>query len=267
MSLDIFAQDRANAVDYAARLSAPDLPAGFSDTFAADWNLGRYFGQSIAEQNTRMAVLSDIADDLYRRTRDAQFLKAGLTDEGLPDPTYHIGLLNAQIAAHRKADPTFTYRDLTEDDIAERMVRKSRAARREAADLANRERTWGGTFGAIAGSLSSQATDPINVVAAPLAAPESAGILAAALIWGGIAGGTQAANEFIGGGYRGLRHDALLVSIEILDPLVFHRNGLRMDGKPRLRSAERRVALCRGSFNGIRGFSMGSGPTAPESGS
>jgi hypothetical protein len=201
MPLDMFARDRDEAVAYAARASAPDFPVTFGESFRASWADGFYFGQSIARQNTRSAVLNEIADEIFARTGDDPALRWEAMFER-PEHASDLDFLNARIAKRREQDPTFNYADLTEDEISRRMQAKSRGARQEAAELAARERTTGGVIGGLAGGAASGIVDPVNVVAFPLAAPTSLGILGTALTWGVIAGGTQTGIELAGAPYR-----------------------------------------------------------------
>jgi hypothetical protein len=61
--------------------------------------------------------------------------------------------------------------------------------------LADRERTTGGAVGSFLGTAAAAVTDPVNMIAFPLAAPESLGILGTALAWGAIGAGSQVGIE------------------------------------------------------------------------
>src|SRR5581483_8371574 len=102
----------------------------------------------------------------------------------------------------RSRRPELGLPQLTEDEIDRRAIMKARQARSDLAAMAMREKTAGGSLGIFAGSAASGFTDPVNLLAFPLAAPTGLGILQTALAWSLIAGGTQTAIELAGLPFR-----------------------------------------------------------------
>lgn len=195
MPLDLFQADQNAAMASAAHRLAPDMPATFEEAFGPSYQSGVLFGQSMANVNARVAALDDYADEVSRKTGEPFQIP---TFEGLPD----LDALNHQIATINGSRPDLRLEPLTSEALTERAVQKSRAARQAATAMAAREKTTGGTIGGVLGSVASAATDPINVIAFPLAAPPSLGIVGTALAWSAIAGGTQAAIEAVGAPFR-----------------------------------------------------------------
>lgn len=198
MPLDMFGQAQADTDAFVRQHNAPQLPTNFTDTFAAAWNENRLFGQSVAGQNARMAAFGDYLDDVTRRTGE-RFADAPWE---LQDPRLLMPFVNDKIAKLNAANPDLKIEPLTDDDLDRRAVAKSKMARADLAEMSSREKTLGGSFGEFLGGAAGTATDPVNLVVAPLAAPEGLGLFATAMAWAGIAGGTQAAIEAIGSPYR-----------------------------------------------------------------
>lgn len=198
MPLDMFGQTQADTDAYVARHNAPRLPATFSDAFTVAWDENRLFGQSVAGQNARGAALNDYLDDVTRRT--------GERFEDLPaelqDPSLLMPYINDKIAKLNAANPDLKLEPLSEESLDRRAVAKSRIARSELEEMNQREKTFGGSIGQFLGGAAGTATDPVNLVVAPVAAPEGLGLFATAMAWAGIAGGTQAAIEVVGSSYR-----------------------------------------------------------------
>lgn len=179
MPLDLFPNEIAEGDARAARESAPALPSGFTDNFLASWHAGRMFSLSNAAINVRKSVIEDLYDEAQRKTgqdltRNIQFNPE--TGEAI-DP---LTTLNTELM--RLHQPTYD-----DAEVERRAVEKSRGAVDELATLQGRERTFGGKFGGMLGSLAAGATDPMNLLAAPAVAPEAMGVLGAVLA--GAAGG------------------------------------------------------------------------------
>lgn len=176
-----------------------DLPATFGEGFEASWNEGQLFSQSVAGENSRLAALGDYLDEVKSKT-GADI--ASQLDYGSSDTPISSRLLlnqtNDQIDKINKArglniDP------LSDDDLEQRAVAKSRNAVAASAAMGDREQTFGSRAGSFLGSFASGATDPVNIATLPVAPEtESVGILAAALRWGAVAGVSQAAIEAAG---------------------------------------------------------------------
>lgn len=196
MPLDLFQKDNADQIALAARSSAPDLPATFSEGFETSWRDSRLFGQSIAESNARDEAILDHADEMSRKL--GRNIGSDLVYP--TEPTLFLGdTLLPQIndIASKNGLPP-----LTDDQINEMAIAKSRQARADAAAMSAREKTFGGSVGVFAGATAGGVTDPVNVLAFPLAAPAGAGIIGTSLAWAGIAGGTQTAIELLNAPYH-----------------------------------------------------------------
>lgn len=189
MSLDLFSSNIDDAVKYAARVSAPELPSTFSDNINDAFNRGYLTSQSISGEIRKTTARGQIIDDAIAKTGDQSFGQleqyGGFDQAGF----------NAKIAQHKAARPDLDIQPISDeaiqaraDDIGVRQLATS-------ADLARRERTTGGAVGSFLGSAGAAFTDPVNLIAFPLAAPESLGILGTALAWGAIGAGSQTAIE------------------------------------------------------------------------
>lgn len=197
MPLDMFGQAQADTDAYVRANNSPHLPAGFGDVFQANWNENRLFGQSIAGANAKQSAFNDYLDDVKRKTGekfDDMSYEAG--------PSQLIPYVNDKVAKLKEANPDLQIDPLTDEELDRRTVAKSRQARADLEEMNAREKTLGGSLGGLAGGAAGALTDPVNLVAAPLAAPEGLGLLATSLAWAGIAGGSQAAIEAVGSPYR-----------------------------------------------------------------
>jgi hypothetical protein len=194
MPLDMFEREAAEGDTDALRRSGTQLPATFSEGFSADWNDAFYFQMSVSEENARRSAIGDYADEIYQRTGDAATHPAAVSGD--------VEGLNRQIERLNGERPELGIALLSEDVIQRKAEDISRTARRERGDIAKRGRTAGGVAGSALGSILGTVADPVNVVAFPLAAPESLGILATTVAWGLIGGGTQTAIELAGSSYR-----------------------------------------------------------------
>jgi len=202
-ALDLFQGDANAAIARAATASAPDMPSGFTENFEAAWNAGRLFNQSIARSNARAAVLADYLSEIKEKTGNdlsKEFVPdlAGGGQTGVTD----FETANEKVAKLKEKFPDLDLEPLSDEEIDKRAVGKSREAMADYTRLAQREKTWGGTAGFIAGNIAGAATDPINIAALPVAPAEGLGLLATALRWGGIAAGTQFGVELAGQNYR-----------------------------------------------------------------
>ncbi|MCK1585493.1 hypothetical protein IVB03_39555 [Bradyrhizobium sp. 168] len=190
MSLDLFASNIDDAVSYAGRVSAPELPSTFSDNFNDAWSKGILTGQSISGGTRRAAAVGEFIDDAVAKTGDQSL--ANLITEG---GGYDTETFNKRLAQHRATRPDLDLQPITEEAI---QARADDIGRRQLADstaLAGRESTTGGKIGAVLGSTAAAAVDPVNLVAFPLAAPESLGILGTMAAWGAIGAGSQGVIE------------------------------------------------------------------------
>lgn len=198
--LDLFQQDAA--VSLAPRPEErPSLPVGFGEAFGAALSEQRLFGQSIAGQNSRMAALGDFLDEVHART--GQRLAVG--PQPGEDGTLVFdgwGQANEELRKAKDRDPSFPFGPLSDEEIEQRAISKSRAARERSAEIGAREQTLGGRIGGALGTAAGAATDPINILALPVAPAAEIGYLATALRWGAIGGGSQLGIELAGGAYR-----------------------------------------------------------------
>ena len=201
MPLDLWQRDAETAVADAARSSAPRLPIGFEEAFGAAWDYAEFFSQSTAGHHARQAVLSDIVSDIHRRTGVDL---SGESLVGSPEAGMFLDAdsLNRAIAARKAKDPAFAADPIPDAEIDQRTLAKSREAVRDFAAVQQAEKTAGGRLGSFLGGLAGGAADPVNVLALPVAAPESLGLLGTALAWGAIGAGTQAVSEAVGAPFR-----------------------------------------------------------------
>jgi hypothetical protein len=193
MPLDMFTADRNESIAFATRESGPQLPATFSDGFSTAWNEAAYFGQSIAGQTARRSAIADFADEMYERIKDPRLHPAVVGGD--------VENLNRQIKIIAE-ETGQDLRPISDEEVEQRAIARSRESRLAREAFAKREQTWGSFFGSLAGGLAGGVSDPINMVALPVAAPTRLGVLGTALAWGGIGAGTQAAIEVAGAPFR-----------------------------------------------------------------
>jgi hypothetical protein len=191
MSLDLFASNVDDAVNYAARVSAPELPSTFSDNFSDAWNRGFLTSQSVSGTNRKVEARSQLVDDAIAKTGD-RTLAAFISPTG--DDSDFEGF-NRRIAEHNAARPDDPVQPLSSEEIQARADRIGVQQLSDSRSLASRERTTGGTIGQFLGTAGAAVTDPVNLVAFPLAAPEALGILGTTLAWSAIGAGSQGVIE------------------------------------------------------------------------
>jgi hypothetical protein len=195
--LDLYQGDQ----DQAAKIQPTEgtrLPSTAGENFEAAWADGRIFGQSIAQQNARSAVLDDYLSEIKQKTGND--IRNEMSPEG-SGPTMGLtgtfDAANARVAKIKESYPDLDLDPLSDDEIDKRAVAKAQAAHRDYQALQEREKGPGGSLGSFLGSAAASATDPINILALGIA-PETGGsvsILSAALRWGALAGTSQAAIE------------------------------------------------------------------------
>jgi hypothetical protein len=115
MSLDLFTSNADDAVNYAARVSAPELPSTFSDNFNDAWNKGYLTSQSISGEIRKTTARQQMVDDAIAKTGDQSFAQSG---EG---GGFDTAGFNAKVAQHKASRP-----DL---DISRSVMRRCRPAR------------------------------------------------------------------------------------------------------------------------------------------
>lgn len=191
--LDLYQKDHAVSAQPKSN-EARDLPAGFGDTFRTAWNDGALFGQSTAYLNARLASAADYATEIADKTGD-QTLHAAMSTGGLAG-------LNKRLAVLQETHPDLGIQLLTDKELDRRGLERSTKAHTAAREMAGQEKSLAGKLGGMAGGLAGAATDPINIVALPVAPAEGIGLLATALRWGAITGVSQTAIEVAGGAYH-----------------------------------------------------------------
>jgi hypothetical protein len=189
MSLDLFPSNIDEAVNYAARTSAPELPSTFTDNFNDAWNRGYLTSQSISGEIRKTTARQQFIDDAIAKTGDQSF--GQLEEYG----GFDIAGFNDKIANHRAARPDLEIQPISDEGIQTRADEIGTRQLSDSASFGRRERTTGGSVGAFLGSAVASVADPVNLIAFPLAAPESLGILGTALAWGAIGAGSQTAIE------------------------------------------------------------------------
>lgn len=207
MSLDLFQNDQAEAVANAGRNPATALPQTFGETFLPAWNQGLLFGQSVARSTARIRGMAEYIDDIYRQTgvmlRNPELAPVGT--DGLAEFNTELSKLATQYPALgrlRDQGVERAFQPLTNEEVDSLAAKVSARANLDYATMMRQERTLGGSLGIFAGAAAAGITDPINLLAFPLAAPEALGALGTTLAWGGIAAGTQTAIELGSMGFR-----------------------------------------------------------------
>jgi hypothetical protein len=191
MSLDLFSSNIDDTVNYAARVSAPDLPSTFTQNFDDAWSRGFLTSQSVSGTNRKVEARSQLVDDAIAKTGD-RTLASFISPTG--DDSDFDGF-NRRVAEHNAARPDDLVQPLSSEAIQSRADQIGVQQLSDSRSLAGRERTTGGTIGQFLGTTGAAVTDPVNMVAFPLAAPASLGILGTAMAWAGIGAGSQGVIE------------------------------------------------------------------------
>jgi hypothetical protein len=189
MSLDLFASNIDDAVAYAGRVSAAEMPSTFSDNFNDALNRGMLTSQSISGGIRTIRAREQFVDEAIAKTGDQSFRQTG---EG---GGFDQEAFNTAVARHKAARPELDIQPISDEAIQARADQIGVQQLSDSRSLTGRERTTSGAFGQFAGATVAALTDPVNTLAFPLAAPESLGILGTALAWGAIGGGSQVAIE------------------------------------------------------------------------
>lgn len=234
--LDIYQNDRAED-DKIALNEGKDLPPTAGEAFEAAWNYGRLFSQSVAGENARQEALQDYIDEVKQQTgkdpaasMDWSAMNMGVGSSGMPaDMLDQLNGAVQKINAGRPPDQAVP--TLSDEDLQNRIEQKSRAAvagfqriqdyfaqydhDMAISKIAGGNGSWTDSSGSThdilqphanfwtkaasyAGSIASAVTDPINLLAMPIAPEASLGVVANAFRVGGIAGASQAAIEAVG---------------------------------------------------------------------
>jgi hypothetical protein len=184
MSLDLFASNIDDAVSYAGRVSAPELPSTFSDNFDDAFAKGRLVSQSFSGAIRRSQARSDYLDEVRAKSGEALPLLAATDAEA-----------NGMIREIKSRNPALDIAELTDEEAQRRADEIGKRQLADSASFENRERTTGGAIGSFLGTAGAAVTDPVNLVAFPLAAPSSLGIIGTTLAWGAIGAGSQGVIE------------------------------------------------------------------------
>jgi predicted nucleic acid-binding Zn-ribbon protein len=190
MTLQLFEQDQTDSIADASRNSVGELPSTFTDRIDEAWNQGRLVASSVSGSIRKSQALSDWMDEV--KTKTGENLLAAFPDN--PEAVT-INDLNARLRQLRVKNPALDLPDLTDDELQRRADDIGRNQVSAAARMSRRETTFGGSVGGFLGSTGAALSDPVNMLAFPLAAPASFGVLGTALAWGAIAGGSQAVIE------------------------------------------------------------------------
>lgn len=193
--LDLYEGDQAVALKPQPNEGAR-LPTTFSEGLDVAYRQGELFSSTMARENARMEAISDYVGEINKKA--GKNVGASF-DYGTGEVPLSSQSLLPQVndAAQKAGMPA-----LSDDDLTERALSKSKAARTAYSEFAARESTFAGSAGAFVGSLGSAVTDPVNIVAMPIAPGAEMGILAQAIRFGLIAGTSQAAIELLGSPYR-----------------------------------------------------------------
>lgn len=196
MSLDIFDRDIHAGDAYARQHMAQDLPADFTEGFDAAWRAGLDFGNSDARGRARIEGTQEFIDRIRQQTG------VTLVNPALGGGAAALEEMNRQLAQLAPKHPELGLKPLTEADIDEFGVARSRESREAFQRMSEREQTFGSITGAVLGNVAAGGADPVNIVTVPLAAPASLGIIGTALATGGITAGTQIGIEALTAGYK-----------------------------------------------------------------
>lgn len=186
MSLDLFQRDIEGSLVNAQQNIAPHLPAGFSETFDVALRMLGEWHNSNAYEMARERALASYYDDVKARTGE-QLPLYGVSDAVSLDD------LNLGIARVAEKFPDQGYLPLTDADVDTMARRRMAKAHADAAAMAGRETTWGGTLGTVLGMTAGIAGDPVTIATLPLGGIGNIGIALRALEFAAIAGGTEAA--------------------------------------------------------------------------
>jgi hypothetical protein len=195
--LDLYQGDQAIAARTQPNERA-QLPATFTEAYDAAHSEGTLFASSMASENARMAALSDYLDEV--KTKTGKNLGANI-DYGAAAGGAPISSIALLPQINQEAE-THGLPTLSDDDLSQRAVEKSRGARKAAAEMAMREKGPGGTIGGLLGGVATAAQDPVNLLGLFVAPEAEVGVLGAALRWALIGGVSQGAIEAISAPYR-----------------------------------------------------------------
>lgn len=187
MSLDLFSSSIEAADQAVAASAARDLPAGFGETFDVAFRAGTEFQNSVGSFIARNNALTDYSDYVFQKTGER--LPSSVTEGG----GFDLDGYNAAQAKIAEKFPDLGLQPLTAADIDTMMRRRMAKAHDDAAAMAGRETTWGGTAGTALGMLAGGLTDPVTVATLPLGGVGEMGIAMRALEFAAISGGTEAA--------------------------------------------------------------------------
>jgi hypothetical protein len=186
---------------------AQDFPAGFAESFSADWQAGRLFSQSVSHANARGAALDDYMDQVRQAGGNIEGeLSKQININGEYNDFDRLNAANAALASAKQKNAGIKLEPMTDEALDQAAIAKSRAALETQRQIAQRGMTGYGRLGAILGGLSAAAADPINIVGMAIAPAEGLSVLATALRWGAIAGANQAAIEATASPY----HEAVM---------------------------------------------------------
>ncbi|MGX9389752.1 hypothetical protein ACWX0K_11000 [Nitrobacteraceae bacterium UC4446_H13] len=185
MPLDLFASDQQAALADAAHNIAPDLPAGFGEAFDVSLRHASEWSNSLAYSYARERALASYYDDVKEKTGEQLPLYGLGGNVSLDD-------VNAAQAKIATAHPDLDLQPLTDDSVDAMTMRRMAAAHRDAAALAKRETTWGGTFGGLAGATVGFLSDLPQLALLPLGGAGQLGIAGRALEFAAIGGGSAA---------------------------------------------------------------------------
>ena len=149
MSLDLFSSNVDDAVNYAARTSAPELPSTFSDNFNDAWNRGFLTAQSVSGTNRKIEARSQLVDDAIAKTGD-RTLASFISPTGDDSDFEGFNRRLAELGTPGVQPLTAEAIQARADDIGVRQLSDSRS-------LEQRERTFGGAVGQFAGTAAALA--------------------------------------------------------------------------------------------------------------
>lgn len=184
-----------------------DLPATVGDTFPAAWAENQLFSGNLAHTNARDLALSNYMDEITKAGGDINAERRARTSIGIfgqqqQGPVDGLDIANAALAKARAKNPALQLQPLTEDDLSKRAVELSTGASATYAEMAAREKTFGGKAGMVGGGLAGEVANPMNIPALVVAPEAEVGILGHAMFWGGYGGLSQIENEVANAKFR-----------------------------------------------------------------
>jgi len=199
VSLDVFGSTIAAADQNVVANAARDLPAEFPETLDVAWRSMTEWHNSAAWSVAQHNALSEYIDNVRQKTGETLPLPGAHSEGNQLNDFVSLDDFNAAQARLKEKYSGLDYlTPLSESDLDAMARRRMARAHDDAAAMANRETTWGGTAGTALGVLGGGLTDPVMLATLPLGGAGEAGIALRALEFAAISGGTEAVSAGLG---------------------------------------------------------------------